>query len=55
MGQHFADIAKSKAAWTLWDILTVIGFVGFVGGWLYLSAKDRAAAKAEYEQLSAKK
>lgn len=33
----FADYAKTPAAWTMWDILTVVGAASFIGAvvWLY--------------------
>lgn len=53
-GDGFADLANKAFWWNFWNVACVVGWLGTFGGWLYLVKKDRAATKAEYEDMKSK-
>jgi hypothetical protein len=50
-GGGFADYAESKFWAGFWSVAAWVGFIVFAGGWVYLSAKDRAASKNNYRRM----
>lgn len=49
-GGGFADYAESKFWQITWAVLAWVGFVVFVGGWIYLTIKDRQYTREKYNE-----
>jgi nicotinamide riboside transporter PnuC len=41
MGVHFSEAANKPFWWKFWIVIAVVCIIGWVGGWVFLSSKDK--------------
>lgn len=47
MSIHFGDLAKTPAAWTMWDISAIVSPLLFIGGLLKIRKANKNADKLD--------